>query len=446
MKRILSILLVLSNSLTLFSQETIGEKIDQLIMGYTETGRFNGSALIASRDQILLEKGYGYKNFRDSTLNDSCTIYQIASVTKQFTSAVILKLVELKKLALTDKLSKYYPDFPKGDSITIENLLSHTSGIFDWTYSINFLPKNEQTLLGFLKTKALNFAPGTNWSYSNSNYSLLGYIIQKVTGMSYENAVRNYIFIPLHMTHSGFDFKNLVCKEKATGYSTFSDSSKIEGTLYDSVAPYAAGEIYSTVGDLYKWHKGLQSYKIIDRNSLERAYTPLMNHYGYGWIIDSLFSRRITSHSGDISGFNSNLARITEDNVFIILLNNKEGSDLEMLTKNIFAILYNQPYSIFVKRHPVNLSEETLEKYIGTYEVISPYSSFRGEVKLEHGKLMLQAHTGPKVGLAEENENYSFDLFETNKDDVEFVIGTNGKVDKIVFYQNGVSLSGKKIR
>jgi CubicO group peptidase (beta-lactamase class C family) len=371
MKGILSIILTLSFSLTLFSQETTGEKIDQLIKGYTEAG-------------ILLEKGFGYKNFRDSTLNDSSTIFQIASVTKQFTSTVILKLVELKKVALTDKLNKYYPDFPKGNIITIENLLTHTSGIFDWTNSINFSPTNEQTLLGFLKTKALDFSPGTRWSYSNSNYSLLGYIIQKVTGMSYENAVRKYIFIPLKMTQSGFDFKNLVCKEKATGYSTFSDSSKIEGTLYDSVGPYAAGEIYSTVGDLYKWHKGLQSYQIINKASLERAYTPLKNHYGFGWIVDSLFSRRITSHSGDISGFNSNLARITEDNVFIILLNNKEGSGLETLTKNIFAILYNQPYSIPVKIHPIKLSEEILKKYFGTYEVISPHGSLQGEGTLEN--------------------------------------------------------------
>lgn len=446
MKRILLIIVTISFSQTLFSQETTGEKIDQLIKGYAETGRFNGSVLVASHNQILLEKGYGYKNFRDSTLNDSSTVFQIASVTKQFTSTAILKLVELKKLALTDKLSRYYPGFPKGDSITIENLLTHTSGIFDWTYSINFSPTNEQTLLGFLKTKALNFSPGTSWSYSNSNYSLLGYIIQKVTGMSYEDAVRKYIFIPLQMTHSGFDFKNLVYKEKATGYSAFSDSSKTEGTLYDSVGPYAAGEIYSTVGDLYKWHKGLQSYKIINRASLERAYTPLKNHYGYGWIIDSLFSRRITSHSGDISGFSSNLARITEDNIFIILLNNKEGSDLETLTKDIIAILYNQPYSIFVKRHPVRLNEEILKKYFGTYQVISPHGSLKGEVTLENGKLMLQAHAGPKLESAAEKEDYFYDLFEGNEGDMEFVIGTDGKVDKIVLSQNGVSLSFKKIR
>ena len=446
MKRFLAIILILGFAVTLFSQETTVEKLDRLLKGYTETGRFNGSALIASHGKILLEKGYGYKNFKGRTLNDTCTIFQIASVTKQFTSAVILKLVELNKLSLNDRLKKFYPDFPKGESISIENLLTHTSGIFDWTQSINFSPTSEQTLLGFLKTKALDFSPGTRWSYSNSNYSLLGYIIQKASGMSYEDAVRKYIFNPLHMNHSGFDFKNLVSKEKATGYSTFSDSSKIAGILYDSIGPFAAGEIYSTVGDLYKWHRGLQSYKIINRSSLEKAYTPYKDHYGYGWTIDSLFNRRITSHSGDISGFNSNLARITEDNVFIILLNNKEESGLEAITRDILAILYSQPYSIPVKRHPVKLDEEILKKYIGAYELISPPGPIQGEVTFEKGKLMMQVKSGAKVELIAEKRDYFFDLFDDTEGDVEFVTGSNGKVNGIVLSRNGVTLSGKKIR
>ena len=122
----------------------------------------------------------------------------------------------------------------------------------------------------------------------------------------------------------------------------------------------------------------MQSYKIISKASLEKAYTPFKDHYGYGWIIDSLFNRRITSHSGDISGFSSNLARITEDNVIIILLNNKEGSGLESITRDILAILYGQPYSLPVKRHPVKLDEEILKKYIGAYEVDISKWAIRG--------------------------------------------------------------------
>jgi CubicO group peptidase (beta-lactamase class C family) len=445
MYRFLSVILLLEFSLTSFSQET-GDKINKLLTAYTTVGRFNGSALVASHNKILLAKGYGYKNVNENTINDTSTVYQIASVTKQFTSAVILKLAELNKLSLSDKLSKYYPAFPKGDNITIENLLTHTSGIFDWTKSISFRPTSEQTLIGFLKNKPLDFPPGTNWSYSNSNYSLLGYIIQKVTRSSYEDAVRKFIFIPLHMTHSGFDFKNFISKDKATGYSVLSDSSATEGKLYDPAGPFAAGEIYSTVGDLYKWHLGLQSYKIISRASLEKAYTPYKDHYGYGWIIDSLFNKRITSHSGDISGFSSNLARITEDNVFIILLNNKEGSGLDVITRNILAILYDQPYSVPKKRHPVKLDEEILKKYIGTYESKSPRGPVQTEVTFEKSKLMIKLKGKPKLELISEQEDHFFESYDDTEGDVEFINGSNGKVTGIILSQDGISFSGKKIR
>ena len=129
MKKILAILLTFGLVRSIFSQQTIPQKLDELIEAYTKWNKFNGSVLVAQHGKVLLEQGYGSKNFQNNTLNDSNTIYQIASITKQFTSTMILKLVELKKMALTDKLSKYYPDFLNGDSITIENLLTHTSGI-----------------------------------------------------------------------------------------------------------------------------------------------------------------------------------------------------------------------------------------------------------------------------------------------------------------------------
>ena len=447
MKTIVLTILVFWLTQSVFAQDTTA-KLDSLFKAYTQVEKFNGSVLVARHGKILLSKGYGYKNFKDNLPNDPNTIFQIASVTKQFTSAVILKLIELKELSLNDKLSKYYPDYPKGDSITIENLLTHTSGIFEWTNNtIGFGPTGEQSMLAFLETKQLDFSPGTSWSYSNSNYSLLGYIIQKVTGLTYENAVRKYIFNPLKMTNSGFDFKHLVNTEKATGYSIFSDSSKIEGTLYDSVGSFAAGEIYSTVLDLYKWQKGLQSNRILQKSSLEKAYTPFKNHYAYGWIIDSLFGNRVTSHSGSISGFSSNLARTPEDDVFVVMLNNIESGSLEKITKTVFAIIYNQPYFLPVKRHPIILSEAILRKYLGTYEVVTSHGSVFGDVTLENGKLLLQPRGGAQMELFAESENHFYDLFEDNEGDVEFVLDSNGDVSNIILSQNGQqSMTGKKVK
>jgi CubicO group peptidase (beta-lactamase class C family) len=447
MKKTLALILVLFIINPLFPQSTTEQKLDKLLTAYYKCRKFNGSVLVARCNKVLLEKGYGFKNFNDSTLNNPGTIFQIASVTKQFTSAVILKLTELQQLTLTDKLSSYWPDFPNGINISIENLLSHTSGIYDWTNNtIGFSPTGEKTLIAFLKTKNPVFPPGTNWRYSNSNYSLLGYIIEKVTGLSYENAVRKYIFNPLQMTDSGFDFKHLINKEKAIGYSNFSDNPKIEGILYDSVGPYAAGEIFSTVKDLYKWHRGLEANKIISRESLEKAYTPIRNHYGYGWQIDSLFGKRVTSHSGSISGFSSNLARIEEDSVVVVLLNNNEESSLETITNKILAILYDQPYSLPSRKHSVNMNKHTLKKYTGAYSVESPHGAIPGEVIIFNGKLCLQAYGSPILELYAESENHFFDPFEEDETCVDFEVDSSGKVDRIILSLDGIITSGKKVK
>jgi CubicO group peptidase (beta-lactamase class C family) len=452
-KKLLVILFILGLTQSILAQQTVPQKLDELIDAYVKWDKFNGSALIAEHGKILLEKGYGFKNFQNNTLNDSNTIFQIASITKQFTSTMILKLVELKKMALTDKLSKYYPDFSNGNSITIENLLTHTSGIIsDAPDDSSFINSEEQKMtheerfLASIKNRKLDFSPGTNWEYSNSGYILLGYIIEKVLKMTYFEAVRKYIFAPLNMTHSGFDFEHLRDTEKATGYSTISDSSKIEGSSidFDSTGPFAAGAIYSTVGDLYKWHEGLQSNKIITKISLDKACTPFKNNYGYGWEIDSFLGKRIVSHSGVITGFNSNIARIPEDDVCIVLLNNMEGSGIGAITKKIFSILYNQPYSVPVKRQEIKLSEETLKKYVGTYEITSPPIS--AEVTIENGKLVIQASGGQKLELLPYQENHFFIIVQDDEAEIEFGIDESGKIDKIIIYQEGQKMLGKKIK
>ncbi|MEO8112698.1 MAG: serine hydrolase domain-containing protein, partial [Ginsengibacter sp.] len=211
MKKIYFLVIVLCVVHIGFAQDT-GSKLDTLISAYAKLDKFNGAALVAKGGTILLDKGYGYRNSNDKVLNSEQTIFQLGSITKQFTSAVILKLQEEKKLSVSDKLSKYFPNYPKGDSITIQQLLTHTSGIFNYTNDENFManeitkPATREKMMALFQDKPLDFSPGTSWNYSNSGYSLLGYIIEAVTKKSYEQAVRRYIFAPLHMTHSGFDF------------------------------------------------------------------------------------------------------------------------------------------------------------------------------------------------------------------------------------------------
>ena len=286
MKKLFLLVTVLCLGHFIFGQ---GDKLDTLLSTYAKLNKFNGSALVAKNGVILLNKGYGYRDATSKTPNDEQTIFQLGSITKQFTSAVILKLQEEKKLSVSDKLSKYFPGYPKGDSITIRQLLTHTSGVFNYTNDGEFM-KNEMTkpatrekMLALFKDKPLDFSPGTGWNYSNSGYLLLGYIIEDVTKKTYEQAVRKYIFTPLQMTHSGFDFTDLKSNKKATGYFNLDEKENAAAPIVDSSVSFSAGAIYSTTGDLYLWHEALQKNMILSKEQQEMAYTPVKNNYGYGW-------------------------------------------------------------------------------------------------------------------------------------------------------------------
>lgn len=425
--------------------QNLAAELDSVMQAYQKVQHFNGTVLVAKNGQVLLEKGYGYKNFTAGTPNDTQTVYMIASVTKQFTSAVILKLVEQHKLALTDPLSKFFPSYPGGRKITLYNLLTHTAGIPDYTQDSVFIAahkvlKVSQALIQYNKA---DFAPGTHWKYSNQGYQLLGEIITKVTGETYFEAVRQYIFGPLNMMHSGSDFANLKSGDKATGYWTYPGEGKNEeASIIDSAASFSAGAIYSTVGDLYRWHQGLQAYKIVQKSLMDQAYKPFKNNYGFGWFVDSLYGKRVLSHSGDTYGFKSNIARITEDNVCVILLNNIEDEEMRgPLTNDLFAVLYRQPYNLPVYRKEIQLSKVMLKKYAGTYE-LPPQLPL--EVILDSGQLWIQPSGQPRSRIYAEKENFFFSKVVDGQ--VEFIPDASGNIGSIVLYQGGHQMSGKKIK
>lgn len=444
MKHFLIGLLIVVLITPVSAQETTKSKIDELLMAYQKLNVFNGSALVYNNDKPILVKCYGYKNFEAKTFDDSNTVFQIASVTKSFTSTLILKLVQLKKLSLHDKLSKFYPDFPNGNKITIENLLTHTSGIYDYTHDDTAVTKgSEQKMMHIFKSHNLDFEPGSDWSYSNSGYSILGYIIQKVTGITYEQAVRKYIFQPIKMKHSGFDFERLTSKNKAVGYSVYSDTIHSVATFSDSSVVFAAGAIYSTVKDLYRFHKAMQSYKIVDEALLQKAYTPFKHNYGYGWIIDTIHGNKMVYHSGGISGFSSIFIRIPTENICIVLLNNKQGTELENIGRNILKILYNQPYTLPTNKVAITLPDSILNKYLGTYELTNP--DLQIEIKLDNGKLIAHAIKGPTFELFAEAEKL-FAVVQQNQTEIEFVTDENGNATQLILHQNDQNNIGKKIK
>jgi CubicO group peptidase (beta-lactamase class C family) len=421
--------------------QTVPETIDELLKAYTAQGAFNGAALVAHHSHIILEKGYGFRNLKTRTLHDSGSVFQVSSLTKQFTAVIILQLQEHKLLSLRDPVSKFLPDFPNGDQITIENLLTHTSGLYNYSDDPAFvrrgwvIPMAEDSLLTLFEGRPLEFTPGKEFRFSNSGYLLLGYIIEKVTGKSYFEVVRENIFQPVGMNHSGFDYKSVPANKKSLGFLGLS------GTIADSSLLQAAGAIYSTVGDLYKWDQALFSGRLLNDSSLQRAFTPFKGKYGYGWVIDSTYGNRVLMHEGGILDFASFMVSVPADSTCIILLDNNQSQALVKMAEDIYSLLNDQPFVWPKTRRIINVDSLVLRQYEGVYQ-FAP--DFRITVTLEAGKLVAQPTGQEKVELYAEKENLFFTKVIVTE--LEFLKDIHGKVIHVILTQGDRRIEGQKIK
>jgi CubicO group peptidase (beta-lactamase class C family) len=424
----------------------LAAKFDSLLSAYAVNGQFNGTVLVAKKGNILFEKAYGYRDADKHILHEPSDIFQIGSLTKQFTSAVIMQLVNEHKLSLNDKLYKYFPGFPNGSKITIHHLLTHTSGLHDYTGDTTFMGADvtqtytrKHLIAAFQKYKP-DFAPGTNWSYSNTGYSMLGYIIEKMTGKSYEKNVRERILKPLGMTHSGFDFTHLHDTQKSTGYFSISKESGNEAPVVDSTLSFSAGALYSTVEDMYKWERSMYTEKILPQSSWKKIFTPYKNRYGYGWEIDSVYGMMVTAHSGGIHGFTSFITRIPQEELTVILLDNSMR-DLSKIAMKLSAISLNKPYVFPQFTKEVTVDKAILEQYVGEYQ-LAP--GFTITIRLDGNQLKAQATGQSEIMVYPESENVFF--LKVVEAKIEFLKDTSGKVASLVLHQGGRDIPGDKIK
>jgi len=444
MKKIVLSLLVSFLFIQLNAQ-LVEQKIDELLRAYSNQNKFNGSVLVAQKGKIIYQKGFGYRNAEQKIPNDVNSIFQIGSITKQFTAAIIMELQQEGKVSVKDKLSKYFPGFVNGDKITIENLLTHTSGIHSYTDDSVVMKSDvtkhytQQQMLKLFAGYPPDFEPGVDWRYSNSGYSLLGYIIEKVENKPYEKVVRERIFQPLAMTNSGFDFTNLSSPNKTKGYFSL-NPKPAPAPIVDSTIAYSAGAIYSTVGDLYKWERAIYTNKVLKPESWKTVFTPYKNKYGYGWGIDSLYGKLLTAHSGGIHGYSSYILRFPQDEVAVIVFDNSSSNAVTAISKNVAAIVFNQPYDVPAARKEISVDTSILKQYIGEYE-LAP--GFTITVFLAEKSLKAQATGQPSFDLFAEKENVFF--LKVVEAKIEFVKDANGNVTEMILYQNGEH-KGKKIK
>ncbi|HKR66284.1 MAG TPA: serine hydrolase, partial [Thermoanaerobaculia bacterium] len=328
------------------------DEIDALLVKYNAARQFNGAALVANRDGVILKKGYGFANLEWNIPNTVDTKFRLGSITKQFTSMIVMQLVAEGKIKLDEKMTQYLPDYraDTGDRITIRHLLTHTSGIPSYTGQPGFLQnvsRNPYEVAAFVKQYAsgdLQFEPGTNWAYNNSGYFLLGAIIEEVTGKKYEQVVRERIFDPLGMKNSGYDHAATILPKRASGYQLTTEGYRNADYL-DMSIPYAAGSLYSTVEDLYKWDRALYETSLLSEDLKKTMFTPVRQNYAFGWSVGPVKLEDGTeiatiNHGGGINGFNTLLTRVPETREVVILLDNtSRGDKLNEITSAILGVL-----------------------------------------------------------------------------------------------------------
>lgn len=326
-----------------------GESIDRYIL--QNFPLFSGSVLVAREGNILLSSGYRYSNWELETPNTSGTIFRLASLTKPFTALGILMLQERGLLDVQDPICSYIADCPPAwQSVKIEHLLAHTSGIPDYARFPDALrqaslARSIPELIGSFREEPLEFEPGERFAYSNSGYALLGAIIESVAHQSYEAFLFENVFAPLEMEHTGYDVDERILKGRAAGYTI--DGRTLKNSHYvDASNLYAAGGLYSTVDDLYRWTQALYRDQLISQENLEKAFSIQTTtpdgraNYGYGWYISDSLGHRLLEHEGSVPGFHNYLAHYPDDEVDIVILSNLDSSDVLALAKGIEGLVF----------------------------------------------------------------------------------------------------------
>lgn len=379
------------------------DQLNALIGQYAEYGDFNGAILVAEEGEIIYKKGLGLANMEWNIPNQTNTKFRIGSITKQFTAMLIVQLASENKLDLHKSISTYLPEYPKhnGDKITIHHLLTHTSGTPnsydsptpkvdkpDMIIPDNYTPEG---LVKVFSNLPLDFTPGEKFSYSNSGYTVLGLIIEKITQKPYSQVLQEKIFTPLNMKDTGFEQHRPLITNRASGY--FQSWGQYYNANYiDISSVFAAGAIYSTVEDLYRWDQALYTEQLLPKKYMDLIFTQHSidpdygGYYGYGWgMMDKPLGNSIDqiatiSHDGVIDGFCALFTRIPSSKSSIILLSNIRRAPLNALTKGIMGILYDKSYDFPKKSIAYSFLEaintEGITKGIEHYETIKNDSTY----------------------------------------------------------------------
>ena len=388
------------------ADDALARKIDAVMAETYKPGQPGAAVIVRKDGRTLFRKGYGLADLELNVPVAPDMVFRLGSITKQFTAVAILMLAEQGKLGLRDDITKFLPDYPaQGRKITVEHLLTHTSGIQSYTDMPEWLPlwRKDMTLkelIDLFKDQPMQFEPGASWAYNNSGYILLGAIVEKVSGKSYEAFVDEAIFKPLGMKQSYYGSTERVIPRRIPGYQ-MGKGGFVNAPYLSMTQPYAAGSLLSTVDDLALWSEAVFSGKVVRKEWLDKAFTPYKlangesSGYGYGWFLGDFAGHRSVEHGGGINGFTSYEMTFPEDGLFLAILTNSAaaGRDPEPRAVKIARLALGLPEP---ERKAVSIPEADLDALAGVYEN-EERQTFT--VSRDGGKLYAQRQGGAKNEL-----------------------------------------------
>lgn len=421
-------------------------RMDHVVQSYVADNGFMGTVLVARGAHVILSKGYGSADLEWDIPNSPNTKFRLGSVTKQFTAASILLLEERGKLSVNDPVKKYMPDAPAAwDKITIFNLLTHTSGIPNFTSFPDYptfgaFATTPAELVARFKDKRLDFQPGELWEYSNSGYVLLTYLIEKITGGTYEAFVRDNLFTPLGMKDSGYDSNTALISHRASGYN-FSNGKFTNAGFVHMTVPQGAGALYSTTEDLLKWEQGLFGGKVLQPASLKKMTTPFKDNYAFGLAVHSADGHQVIDHSGGIQGFNTELAYYPDDQLTVVVLANVVGTVPGEIAAKLAALGRGETVTLQSERKEISIDAKTLQRYTGAYQ-LNPAAVML--VTLDGNRLLTKLGNQQPVPIYPESPT----MFFTKGIDAEIEFSNTdaqGRPGVLTLHQNGRSQQAPRL-
>ncbi|BAP32644.1 beta-lactamase [Chryseobacterium sp. StRB126] len=423
------------NVTTMKNRTSLSDKLSQYMKAQVDVNGFSGTVLIARKGSVLLREAYGYANYEWKIKTTPNTKYSLASVSKQFTAAAILQLAERKLLSVDDKLNTYFPDIPKGDQITLHMMLSHMSGLsmdFDELY-LNQVSLTQNDVLNHIVQKKPLFTPGEQTAYSNIGYYLLARIIEKVSGKSYSEYLRENIFVPLKMNETGVMTNDEVVVNMADRY-TRKEKNYNKNPYINWAFNIGHDGIYSTADDLLKWDRALYGTTVLSEKMKQLMFTSYNDqNFGYGFVVNPFYNQghQLIAHDGGFFGAMTSLNRYVNDDLFIVILSNNQ-SPAYMLAYGLAAICFDKDVELPYHHQKVKNNGGLYPLFTGNYEGIN--------ILENNGKLY---YKDLDIELFPESGTKFFRSDDDNRT-VEFIKDPKGEYSTIKLTKAGVGEIRKK--